>query len=174
MKTHVMGRKVIERYYIDGLDPHGKVKRGVKPKLVLDEDESYVEFVEMFTYEDAPQSEGLGLHQSIHISEKEIVKIIREYFRADIGDWYQEVDKVVDLDSDENTMRTAYYDRVMKEWNDMMICGDAAVKEYCDIHNLKYEDTDYEKIRDLVNIPKNNGCFKDDSWLDIVGRYPLP
>lgn len=131
-------------------------------------------FETILEYEGTPQYEG-ELFKSFYISEDEEVKIIKKYFRADLGAWIVETDKVLSEKHIGEKKCKQELAKVIKEYNKQKIESCDYLKTYCDIHKLSYEDTDYEELKDIVDKPKNYGCFKadNDEWLDIVGRYPL-
>ena len=171
MKTIVKGMN-IERHYVvkdckkmDGTFFH-------RPCMEQDPKQCKKTFETILEYEGTPQFSGVVI-ESFYISENEEVRITKKYFRADLGAWIVETDKVLSEKHIGEKKCKQELAKLIKEYNKQKIESCDYLKAYCDIHKLSYEDTDYDELKDIVDIPKNHDCFKDSSWLDIVGRYPL-
>ncbi len=165
MKTIVKGMN-IERHYVvkdckkeDGTFFH-------RPYMESDSKQYKRTFETILEYEGTPQFDGY--YDTFYISEDEIVVITKKYFRADLGAWIVETDKVLSEKHFGEKKCKQELAKLIKEYNKQKIESCDYLKAYCDIHKLSYEDTDYDELKEIVEIPK-----KDDFWPDIVGRCPL-
>lgn len=176
MKTIVKGQNIEEHYVVkdckreDGTFYH-------RPYMESDSKQRKKTFETILEYDGEPQYDGVGL-KTFYISENEEVIITKKYFRADLGAWIVETNKVLSEKHIGEKKCKQELAKLIKEYNKQKIESCYYLKAYCDIHKLSYEDTDYDELKDIVDIPKNHDCFKDsswlDSWVDILGRYPLP
>lgn len=173
MKTIVKGRN-IERHYVvkdckkeDGTFYH-------RPYMESDSKQYKEIFETILEYEGTPQFEGV-FYNKFYISEDEEVKLVRKYFRADLGVWIVETDKVLSEKHIGEKKCKQELAKLIKEYNKQKIESCDYLKAYCDIHKLSYEDTDYDELKEIVEKPKSPGHFfkVEDDWLDIVRRYPL-
>ena len=148
MKTIVMGKKVTNNYDV-------VVKRDEDNKLCsrpfIKELTPDIEWEEICEYESVPQSEYIFcVGDCIYVSEDEKVVIMEQRFRADLGNWYQYTNKVLDVD--ENNKPECEYEltKLLKEYNKQMIEDDERAKAYCDLHKLDYEESDYDEIVKII------------------------
>ena len=158
METVVMGKKVTNKYevYIRK-DDDGKYLE--KPKLVH---EAKVDsWEEICRYEGEPQAEckvGDFFKGYIHLSDNECVQIEDDFFRADLGVWHQRVDKVVE-EKDVNLKKAEKeFDAELKLYNTQRIENDEKAKAYCDVHQLDYGETDYNKLRKILPRTTKSNC----------------
>ena len=172
MKTIVKGQNIEMHYVIkdckkeDGTFFH-------RPYMESDGKQYKRTFETILEYEGTPQYEG-EMFKLFYISEDEEVRILKKYFRADLGAWIVETDKVLSEKHIGEKKCKQELAKVIKEYNKQKIESCDYLKTYCDIHKLSYEDTDYEELKDIVDIPKINQHNElDGYWSDVLGRYPL-
>lgn len=166
MKTIVKGMN-IERHYVvkDCKREDGTFYR--RPYMETDSEQYKRTFETILTYEGTPQYKG-EIFQSFYISEDEEVEITKKYFRADLGVWVVETNKLLSEKNIGEKKCKQELAKLIKEYNKQKIESCDYLKAYCDIHKLSYEDTDYDELKKIVEKPKSDG-----DWLDIVRRYPL-
>ena len=163
MKTHVMGQKVNKIYKLDiKKDNDGQYLK--KPEIVLDNRE--VEYEEILSYEGRKQGSF-----SICLSEDEEVLIDKEKFRADLGDWYQYVNKVLEEKDNKADLEDELKEE-LKLYNIQKIMGNDKAKVYCDLHKLDYSETDYDELLKIIG---NNESYvvslKDVTGITINKSY---
>lgn len=149
MKTIVMGKKVKETYKVEvEQDKDGKIT--VKPKIKLDNAD--IKWEEILSYEGAPQYEvitGWIDNRYIYLSETDEVKVEKQVFRADLGNWVQYTGKV--LDKKDNLKKCEKeLENALRLYNTQKIEANPKAKSYCDIHKLDYAETDYEELMDII------------------------
>ena len=172
MKTIVMGKKVTNNYEV-------VVKRDEDNKFTerpyITVNDSIIEWEDICEYEGAPQREyTLFGGNKIYISEDECVVVTEQKFRADLGNWYQYTNKVLDVD--ENNKPECEYEltKLLKEYNKQMIEDDERAKAYCDLHKLDYEESDYDEIIKIIGKDENYKPIFDDSWAKSVFCLSAP
>jgi desulfoferrodoxin (superoxide reductase-like protein) len=150
MKTVVMGKNVKKTYkVVTDMDDRGKLKS--KPIIELEDED--IKWEEILSYEGRAQSYTTFLSFSPHgyicLSEDEEVKVEKEKFRADLGDWYQYTDKVLsektNLKKCEKELESA-----LKVYNAQKIEANPKAKAYCNLHKLDYAETDYEELMGVI------------------------
>ena len=153
MKTHVMGKIVTNTY---GLD-NGKEKGEFGDKFIrrpsIEKKDSEVEWQEICCYEGEAQGvDSVWGKKHMYISETEDVIVIEQRFRADLGDYFQYTDKVIEQINKSCYTNSDYCDlqntlaELLKEYNKYMIENDEQAKAYCDLLKLDYEETDYDEL----------------------------
>lgn len=94
-----------------------------------------------------------GLHfldgKSMNLSENEEVQITKQIFRADKATTYLYSNKVLSLKEDKETNWDAYQNALI-EYRDYVFDKYPAVKEYCELHCIKDELENIDKIKELV------------------------
>ena len=163
MKTHVMGKKINEIYKLDiKKDDDGQYLK--KPEMVLDNKE--VEYEEILSYDGEVQRCCI-----LYISEGEEVFVERDRFRADLGDWYQYVDKVLEEKDNKADLEDELKEE-LKLYNIQKIMGNDKAKAYCDLHKLDYSETDYDELLKIIG---NNESYvvslKDVTGITVNKSY---
>ena len=145
MKTHVMGKKIKNTWELDD----GKGKDGeyiCKPEIYIKDKE--VTWEEICSYDDVPQDCFYG---NLYLSEDERVYIEKKKFRADLGEWFQYTDKIIE----EKDINIKKVQKELKEeirgFNKYRIEHDSRAKAYCDLHHLNYEETDYAELKKIID-----------------------
>lgn len=162
MKTIVKGMN-IERHYVvkdckreDGTFFH-------RPYMEPDSKQCKKTFETILEYEGEPQFIRTGSFlEKFYISENEEVRATKKYFRADLGAWVLETDKILSEKNIGEKKCKQELAKLIKEYNKQKIESCDYLKAYCDIHKLSYEDTDYDELKEIVDIPKNYDRFKPD------------
>lgn len=157
MKTIVMGKKIKRNYELKvELDDNGKLK--YKPFIKeLDPD---IQWEEICSYEGEAHScldtspFRFDLNKHIYLSEDEEVTVEKEIFRADLGDYIQYTNKVLEEDEGRKSDCEESLKMYIKEFNRERIENDSEAKAYCDLHKLNYEDTDYDELMKYINPDK--------------------
>lgn len=163
MKTIVQGKKIKETYkVVTERDDNNKLVE--KPKIILADTE--IKWEDILSYDERPQSKYtsniFNLHLEIYLNENELVRVIEEIFRADLGIWYQRVNK--ELEKKDNLKKCEKELKpLLEEYNVQMIESNDAAKAYCDLHKLNYAHTDYEELLKLL--PNNSISIKIDNEL---------
>ena len=151
MKTIVMGKKIKNNYdVVVEKDEDGKyLSRPEIKKLEPD-----IKWEQISEYESEPQSSiswsRLSDRHHIFLSEDEEVTVTKQIFRADLGQWFQYTDKVLEekdgnLKSCEKNLKA-----LLADYNKQKIEDDEDAKAYCDLHKLKYEESDYDEIMKIL------------------------
>ena len=151
MKTIVMGKKIKRNYeLISDLNEDNKFTS----KPYIKELDPEIKWEEICSYEGEAQMSyaflGIG-GRCINISEDEEVVVIKEIFRADLGSYIQYTDKVLE---DDDSGRAAFEEdlkSLLKIYNKQMIENNPKAKDYCDLHKLNYEDTDYDQVMKYIS-----------------------
>ena len=154
MKTIVMGKKVKETYKVE-VNQNEEGKLVSKPKIVLDDTD--IKWEEILSYEGKPQYHTTdwyfithSRYGKINISANEEVGIEKQIFRADLGDWIQYTDKV--LDKKDNLKKCEKeLASILRLYNTQKIEANPKAKSYCDIHKLDYAETDYEELMEIID-----------------------
>lgn len=154
MKTIVMGKKIKRNYELKAeSDDNGKLK--YKPYIKeLDPD---IQWEEICSYEGEARCCSntdpfkIDFNHYIYLSEDEKVIVEKEIFRADLGDYIQYTNKVLEEDKSDEPDIEIY----IKDYNKQMIEADSEAKAYCDLHKLNYEDTDYDELMKYINPNKD-------------------
>ena len=156
MKTHVMGKKVNTTYKLDIVkDDDGQYLE--IPKIIVDDIEIKTE--EILSYDGEVQRCCI-----LYISEGEEVFVERDRFRADLGDWYQYVNKVLEEKDNKADLEDELKEE-LKLYNIQKIMGNDKAKAYCDLHKLDYSETDYDELLKIIG---NNESYVV-SLTDVTG-----
>ena len=170
MKSVVLG-KVVEIKHILEInqktitDENGKEKLVYTAKPKIKKEELVAEWREIcrFKGEPAYNYEYMFNWNSLHmftgfkdtrnrlnISENEEVAIDKKVFRADLEEMHLFTNKILE-EIDVNAVDAADQLRLhTRDFNKQMIESNEKMKAYCDLHGLKYEDSDCEKVFELV------------------------
>lgn len=154
MKTHVMGKKIKNFYKI-------QFKRDENDKLqerpAVEIDDIYERWEEICTYDSVPQSStnilylnNFASERKINLSEDDEVWVVKECFRADLGEFYQYTDKVLEKIDVNYEECKEQLESLIKEYNKQKIEENEKAKAYCDLHKLIYEDTDYDELIKII------------------------
>ena len=169
MKSVVLGKVVEIKHILETnqktiIDENGKEKLVYTAKPKIKKEESVAEWREICRFKGEPywnseytrnwkyaymHSFGDG-RDKLNISENEEVAIDQRVFRADLGELHLFADKVleeIDIDAVDAADQLRLHTR---EFNKQMIESNEKMKAYCDLHGLKYEDSDCEKVFELV------------------------
>jgi hypothetical protein len=148
MKTIVMGKKIKRSYeLVSDLNEDNKFTS----KPYIKELEPEIKWEEICSYEGEAQTSYMFIGRCINISEDEEVVVIKEIFRADLGSYIQYTDKVLE---DDDSGRAAFEEdlkSLLKIYNKQMIENNPKAKDYCDLHKLNYEDTDYDQVMKYIS-----------------------
>ena len=157
MKTIVQGKKITNKWSVDA----GKEKRIVngeereifvkKPSLTKEEG---VEWLDICEYDAGPQCRGL-FEPKIYLSETEEVVVDKEIFRADLGTWFQRVNKVLEEIDANKEESESELQTLMAEFNKTVIENDTEMSNYCKLHKLTPEETDAEDLYRLLHPDKH-------------------
>ena len=153
MKTIVMGKKIKRNYELKvEWDDDGKLE--YKPFIKeLDPD---IQWEEICSYEGEACGCSNGSlftfdpHKYIYLSEDEKVIVEKEIFRADLGDYIQYTDKILEEDEGNKADCEENLKIYIKEFNRERIENDSEAKAYCDLHKLNYKDTDYDELMKYI------------------------
>lgn len=155
MKTHVMGKIVTNIYGLDNGKDKGEFGNKFIRRPSIEKKDSKVECQEICSYEGEARTSRLNIwnHMTyINLSETEEVMVEKQIFRADLGDYFQYTDKVIEEINKSCYTNSDYCDlqisliKLLKEYNKYMIENDDQAKAYCDLHKLNYEETDYDEL----------------------------
>lgn len=100
-------------------------------------------------------------NRKINISEKEEVDITGQIFRADKATTYLHSDKILSTTEDKETNWQAYQDALI-EYRVYVFETYPAVREYCELHCVKDELENIDKIKGIV-------LKEDKKYFDIGG-----
>ena len=147
-----MGKKVKENYKVE-VNQNEEGKLLSKPKIVLDDTD--IKWEEILSYE--PQYHTTdwyfittSRYGKINISANEEVGVEQQIFRADLGDWIQYTDKV--LEKKDNLKKCEKeLAPILRLYNTQKIEANPKAKSYCDIHKLDYAETDYEELMEIID-----------------------
>lgn len=162
MKTHVMGKKIKRTYKVVTCKDGDKYSK--KPFMIVDDTE--VKWEEILVYETAPQSRSEYYRKYINLSEDEEVDVDKEVFRADLGEWYQYVNKKLE-EKDNRKKIEKELEKERAAYNKYMIENNKKAKAYCDLHKLDYSETDYEELLDLIE-PEKPKTIMDDGYFTVT------
>lgn len=170
MKTHVMGKKIKRTYKVVTCKDEDKYSE--KPFMIVDDTE--VKWEEILVYETAPQSRSDYSGNYINLSEDEEVRVEKELFRADLGEWYQHVNKKLE-EKDNRKKIEKELEKEIAAYNKYMIENNKKAKAYCDLHKLDYSETDYEELLDLVKElePEKPKTIMDDEYFTVTNSLGL-
>ena len=164
MKTVVMGKKIKNNYdVVVEKDEDGKyLSRPEIKKLEPD-----IKWEQIYEYEgtaqygipETPSWLSVPFNRRIYLSENEEVRVTKQIFRADLGQWFQYTDKVLEekdgnLKSCEKNLKA-----LLADYNKQKIEDDEDAKAYCDLHKLKYEESDYDEIIKIIGKKKCTYSF---------------
>lgn len=148
MKTIVMGKKIKRNYEVKA-ETDDKGEFLYKPYIA--EQSETIEWEEICSYEGEAQiSYAEWGKRYINISEDEEVRVTKEIFRADLGNYIQYTDKILEEDEGNKADCEESLKIYIKEFNRERIENDSEAKAYCDLHKLEYEDTDYDELMKYV------------------------
>ena len=163
MITRVIGRAT-ETYW--RVEPHTHIVGAdndatryvfdAKPEIIKDVVE--LDPVEICQYDRNPMNSRtyngtwtirIPYRPKINVGDEEF-DVIKETFYADLGEWRQVVDKVVEnFDHDKETAE-AQYAELLREYNEQMINEDEKLKAYCKLHHLDPARTDVDELKKIV------------------------
>ena len=176
MYTNVMGKIITRKFEVVAeIRDDGTLKE----KPYIRELTPNIEWKEICSYEGAPQlnsymsiwnddTDNLG---TINISEEESVGVIRHVFRADINNYYQYTDKILEDKPNNYEECKEELTSALRLYNAQKIEKNRKAKAYCDLHKLDYAETDYDKLMDIIE--PNWKCTSGLRGL-MVGGKPLP
>ena len=153
MKTVVMGKKIKRNYELKA-ETNDKGEFLYKP-YVAKQSET-IEWEEICSYEGKARgcrSESFFTfdpHKHIYLSEDEEVIVEKEIFRADLGNYIQYTNKILEEDEGNKASCEEILKTYIKEFNREKIENDSEAKAYCDLHKLNYEDTDYDELMKYI------------------------
>lgn len=149
MKTIVMGKKIKRNYELRA-ETDDKGEFLYKPFIKeLDPD---IKWEEICSYEGEAQISYVEWgDRYINISEDEEVKVTREIFRADLGNYIQYTNKILGENEGNKADCEEILKTYIKEFNRERIEHDSEAKAYCDLHKLKYENTDYDELMKYIH-----------------------
>lgn len=170
MKSVVLGKVVEIKHILKTnqktiIDENGKEKLVYTAKPKIKKEKSVAEWREicrfkgeptwnyehMYSWKSAYMSDGFSdVRNKLNISENEEVAVDKKVFRADLGELHLFTDKVleeIDIDAVDATEQLHLHTR---DFNKQMIESNEKMKSYCDLHGLKYEDSDCKKVFELV------------------------
>lgn len=189
MKTVVLGKEVEHVYSVDAkqksiIDEKTKLVKAVyTAKPILDCTSNIIKWNILCKYQGQPRYnvnspiQYFNYQNYINISEDETVKIEKEIFRADLNECHLYTDKIVkEIAVNLEEAQLEYEDQI-KDFNKEMICSNDKLKSYCDVHNLKYEDTDCLELFKVVyshgNYTIDNGVLKEQELCYTQGTYTV-
>lgn len=107
----------------------------------------------------------IEVSKRMNISENEEVAIIEQIFRADKATTYLHSDKILSTTEDRET-NWRVYQVALQEYRDYVFKAYPAVREYCELHCVKDELENIDKIKEIV-------LKEDKKYFDIVGSQLL-
>jgi hypothetical protein len=156
METVVLGKKIKNLYEVNY--NWVKINNGgyYTEKPSYEKRSKVSEWVEICRYKGKPYynhnyAPASILLPTINISEKETVTVEEQIFRADLNEAHLYTDKVVeeiDVNDEEDAKRIC--EEQIRLFNKMMIESNDKLKNYCDLFNLSYEDTDCIELFKVV------------------------
>lgn len=164
MITRVMGKKTETWWtcephkHIESVAQDGSIKYkfDCKPELKCDVVE--LDPVEVCQYDGNPLKSNVcrpfgildaNRNPKINIGDEEI-DVIKETFYADLGEWQQLIDKVVENTDHNKESAGAEYAEAICEYNEQTINEDERMKAYCELHHLDPAETDVDELRKIV------------------------
>lgn len=178
MKTTVQGKKITNKWSVDtGKERkivHGEEREIFvkKPSLVKEEE---VEWLDICEYDAAgPQSTSacdVFYNRGIYLADDERVNINQEIFRADLGEWFQRVDKVLEEIDENKEESETELQTLMAEFNKTAIENNTEMSNYCKLHKLTPEETDAGELYSLLHPDKK---FKFNIGLQTYRGVNLP
>ena len=163
MKSVVLGKiieikHVLEAHQETITDENGKVKVVYTAKPELRKKESIKEWKEICRFKGKPLYNttyfnphfSYGQSMCLNVSENEEVIVSKQVFRADLEEMHLFTNKILE-EIDVNAVDAADQLRLhIRAFNNQMIESNERMKAYCDLHCLKYEDSDCEKVFELI------------------------
>lgn len=163
MKSVVLGKiieikHVLETHQKTITDENGKVKVVYTAKPEVRKKESIKEWKEICRFKGKPLynttyfNPSFSYRQStcLNVSENEEVIVSKQVFRADLEEMHLFTNKILE-EIDVNAVDAADQLRLhIRAFNNQMIESNERMKAYCDLHGLKYEDSDCDKVFELV------------------------
>lgn len=152
MKTIVMGKIRTRKFeVVTTTDNEGKLLE----KPYINELKSDIEWKEICSYEGTPQlsTECIFCMGIINISEDESVEIEKQIFRADVANYYQYANKILEEKPNNREECEEKLADALRVYNIQKIEADQKAKAYCDLHKLDYEETDYDELLGFINPP---------------------
>lgn len=158
MKTVVLGKIIENVYEVDTKqkkinDKDGKVKIVYTGKPVMNKSTEIKEWKEICNFTGEPRYNTYRnrfVDCEINISENEAVKIDKEIFRADLNEFHMYSNKVIEEIDDNLLEAEETLEKHIRDFNKMMIESNEALKAYCDLHGLSYEDSDCTKLFAII------------------------
>lgn len=186
MITRVMGRKTETWWtcephkHIEKVAEDGSIKYRFDCKPELKSNVVELDPIEICQYDGNPLKSNvcrpIGYFEAyeypkINLGDEE-VKVIKETFYADLGEWRQLVDKVVENTDYGKEVIEAEYAEDICEYNQQMIGEDERMKAYCELHHLDPAETDADELRKIVyantTIPSYTISSKDVVYTPIT------
>lgn len=156
-KTVILGKVVEKKYELvtnfkTKTDDEGNETSYYIKKPYISCDYETIDYPEICSYEGVPHynNENSAYYKKFYISEDEEVATHEIRFRADINEYHVYTDKVVkevEVDKEKSEKALA---KELKKYNKFIIENDEILKAYCDLHKLKYEDTDPDELKKLI------------------------
>lgn len=163
MVTRVFGKVVENTYEVDRklesaiCNDKNDVELIYTDKPTIKVTPNVASWVELCSYDGEPRYNKENLLFSLYshrmefnISENETVTLEKEIFRADLNEIHLHTNKIVeavDLNKDNAEFD---YEIEVRAFNKVMIESNEALKAYCDLHKMSYEDTDCFKLFEVV------------------------
>ena len=158
MKTRVIGKNIEKTYHVEPHSHQDRQEDGTmkfvfdqKPELVCEVTKEKP--VTLCEYDGEPKcSKCYQLFYMCHniFFQGEDVKVLKEVFHADTGDWDQVVDKeivVAEINKEEAEKKL---ESLTRNYNRQVIEGDERLLAYCNLHHLKPAETDPDELRKLI------------------------
>lgn len=163
LKTIVFGKHIEKKYNVNNkqkmiTDQNGDSIVVFTGKPELNVSTTVVRNSEICVYKGQPQFNQscnafygwMTPNHCLYISEDQQVTAERTIFRADLNEYHVYTDHVMSTTEVDLKEAEKDYKRLMREFNHSMICSNDKLKSYCDVHNLKYEDTDCLELFKIV------------------------
>lgn len=183
MKTVVQGKKITNKWSVDT----GKEKRIIngeereifvkKPSLTKEEE---IEWADICEYDERPQysyNNPLSLVRSIDLSENESVCVEEEIFRADLVEYLQRVNKVIEEIDENKEESETELQMLVAEFNKTAIENNMEMLNYCKLHKLTPGETDAEELYKLLHPDESfrfniiQQTYREDISIDDEIRY---
>lgn len=168
MKTRVQGKVLKVTYSVEKnaekTEENGKTKYIFSAKPELKKKEEIMEWKDICSYTGLPHYDEELIYgyvtDTMHISENECVTVKKAIFRADLGEYHVQTDKVLDTIEVNKEESEAAYNAIMKTFNRVMIESNEKMMSYCKLHKLDPEETDCVELFHLV-YPNEHYCINN-------------
>lgn len=131
-----------------------------------------IEIVNSYDYEKISEfeSDSSLVNTALYITkmffEDEEVSLLNRKFRVDTGVLEMYISKVLSETDDNKNNAEIELNAYLKTFNEDMILSNEGLKNYCDVHKLKPNDTDVFKLWDIV-YPKNDFNIMDGKMVCV-------